>query len=198
VFSPVAKYIYVGRDGRDVVWSLYNHHAAFTPEFYEMLNGAPGLVGPPLAPPGCEIVAYFRNWLENDGYPFWPMWENVRSWWAARDLPNVLLVHYANLKRNLPGQMRRIARFLDIAIDHDRFPEIVGRCTFDYMKEHADEMMPHAKMAFVGGGAAFIHKGINGRWRDRLTPDDVAAYETRARQELGAECAHWLETGEMP
>ena len=27
VFSPKAKYIYIGRDGRDVVWSMYNHHA---------------------------------------------------------------------------------------------------------------------------------------------------------------------------
>jgi aryl sulfotransferase len=27
VFSPQAKYIYIGRDGRDIVWSLYNHHA---------------------------------------------------------------------------------------------------------------------------------------------------------------------------
>ena len=27
VFSPKAKYLYIGRDGRDVVWSMYNHHA---------------------------------------------------------------------------------------------------------------------------------------------------------------------------
>ena len=25
--SPKVKYIYIGRDGRDVVWSIYNHHA---------------------------------------------------------------------------------------------------------------------------------------------------------------------------
>ena len=25
-FAPKAKYLYIGRDGRDVVWSLYNHH----------------------------------------------------------------------------------------------------------------------------------------------------------------------------
>ena len=26
VYSPQAKYLYIGRDGRDVVWSLFNHH----------------------------------------------------------------------------------------------------------------------------------------------------------------------------
>src|SRR3569623_999323 len=38
VLSPKAKYLYVARDGRDVVWSLYNHHADFTPEMYERFN----------------------------------------------------------------------------------------------------------------------------------------------------------------
>ena len=27
VFSPMAEYIYIGRDGRDVVWSIYDHLA---------------------------------------------------------------------------------------------------------------------------------------------------------------------------
>jgi aryl sulfotransferase len=27
VFSPNAKYVFVARDGRDVVWSMWNHHA---------------------------------------------------------------------------------------------------------------------------------------------------------------------------
>ena len=34
VFSPQAKYIYIGRDGRDVVWSMYNHHANANDEWY--------------------------------------------------------------------------------------------------------------------------------------------------------------------
>ena len=46
MFSPQAKYIYIGRDGRDVLWSWYNHHANFSPMAYEMMNDTPGLVGP--------------------------------------------------------------------------------------------------------------------------------------------------------
>src|SRR5215813_9203454 len=51
VFSPRAKYIYIGRDGRDVVWSLYNHHANANQLWYDALNDTPGLVGPPIARP---------------------------------------------------------------------------------------------------------------------------------------------------
>jgi aryl sulfotransferase len=38
VFSPAAKYIYIGRDGRDVVWSMYNHHVNANEIWYEALN----------------------------------------------------------------------------------------------------------------------------------------------------------------
>ena len=35
VYSPKAKYIYIGRDGRDVLWSLYNHHAMGNEAMYD-------------------------------------------------------------------------------------------------------------------------------------------------------------------
>ena len=51
VFSPKAKYLYIGRDGRDVVWSMYNHHVNANAVWYEALNDTPGRVGPPIEPP---------------------------------------------------------------------------------------------------------------------------------------------------
>jgi aryl sulfotransferase len=144
-----------------------------------------------------DVVPYFRRWLERDGYPFWSLWENARSWWAVRNLPNVLLMHYANLKRDLPGQIRRVAEFLDIEVSEGDWPNIIEHCTFDYMKKNAAKAAPLGGDIFEGGAESFIFKGSNGRWRDMLTPTDVEAYETRALKELGPECAHWLATGEM-
>lgn len=128
-YSPAAKYIYIVRDGRDVVWSMYNHHANANALWYQVLNDTPGRVGPPIEPPTGDIRQYFLDWLDRDGHPFWSFWDNVRSWWDIRALPNLLLVHYADLKRDLPGSMRQIAAFLDIAIDEDRFPAQVEHCT---------------------------------------------------------------------
>ena len=87
VFSPKAKYLYIGRDGRDVVWSLYNHHVNANAFWYEALNDTPGRVGPPIEPPPESILTYFDDWLDRDGHPFWPFWENLRSWWEIRHLP---------------------------------------------------------------------------------------------------------------
>lgn len=197
VFSDKAKYVYIGRDGRDVVWSMYHHHATANDAWYEALNNTPGRVGPPIDRPPSSVRQYYHDWLERDGHPWWPFWENVRSWWAIRALPNVYLVHFANLKRDMPGEIRRLAQFLAIPVDEKRWDAILRHCSFDYMKAHAAKSVPLGGAFWDGGAASFIHKGTNGRWRERLSDEEVADYERRARQELGSAAAHWLATGEM-
>ncbi len=192
VLSPRAKYIYIGRDGRDVIFSLYNHHANATEDWYRALNDSPGRVGPPIPRPPDDIRQYYREWLMGDGYPFWPFFEHVRSWWEVRDLPNVMLLHFSRLKQDLPGEIRRIAAFLDIPIDEARLPAIVEHCSFDWMKRNAAKTVPAGGAFWEGGAETFIHKGVNGRWRDVLSPDEAGAYEVKARAELGEPCAAWL------
>ena len=198
VFSPKAKYLYIGRDGRDVAWSLYNHHTNANAAWYAALNDTPGLVGPKIEPTTLDVVSYYRQWLARDGFPFWSLWENVKSWWAIRNLPNVKFVHFANLKADLSGEMRRIAKFLDAPIHESKWDSIVEHCTFDYMKHHAALSAPLGGALWEGGAETFINKGTNGRWRDLLKAEDCRAYEDKARAELGEACARWLETGELP
>ncbi len=195
VFSPKAKYIYIGRDGRDVVWSFYNHLATANDDFFEAINETPGRVGPPLDRIDVDVVPFFRRWLAEDGYPMWPIWENVKSWWAIRDLPNVKLVHFNDLKRDLEGGMREIADFLEIALPEERWPVVTEYCSFDYMKAHAEKSAPLGGIMWKGGAKDFINKGTNGRWRELLTAEDLAAYEGRAEAELGKDCARWLANG---
>src|SRR6478672_8065548 len=59
VFSERAKYIYLARDGRDVIWSMFNHHANANQLWYDVLNDTPGLVGPRIERPTASISDYF-------------------------------------------------------------------------------------------------------------------------------------------
>jgi aryl sulfotransferase len=197
VMSDKAKYLYVARDGRDVVWSMHNHHTGFRPETFDLFNQAPGpLVGEPFGPADPDIRRYFRAWLERDGHPFWPFWENTATWWALRRRPNVKLVHFANLKADLEGEMRKIAEFLEVELSHAEWARAVRHCTFDWMKANAPKVAPLGGDPWEGGADTFINKGVNGRWRDVLSPQESAAYERRAVAELGPACARWLATGE--
>lgn len=196
VFSPKAKYIYIGRDGRDVVWSMYNHHASANEAWYAALNDTPGRVGPPIERPPASIAQYYHEWLDRNGHPWWPFWENIQSWWDIRTLPNVMLLHFANLKRDLPGQIRRVAEFIGTPIDEAKWESIVTHCGFDYMKNNATKSVPVGGAFWDGGAQTFIHKGINGRWREVLNEEEIAKYERVAAKSLSPDCARWLATGE--
>jgi len=198
LFSPKAKYLYIARDGRDMAWSMYNHHAGFTEQAYALINNIMGRVGPPLEPPKGDVVQYFREWLDGGGLPLGvSFWEHVQGWWNIRHLPNVKLLHFNNLKADLPGQMREIAQFLDIAIDEAKFPTMVEHCMFDYMQQVASKH-PLLDMVFQAGGKTFFNKGTNGRWKDLLTDDDLGRYDELVRANLTPDCARWVETGELP
>ncbi|WP_297795758.1 sulfotransferase domain-containing protein [uncultured Eudoraea sp.] len=195
-FSPKAKYIYIGRDGRDVIWSMYHHHLNANDKFYEALNESPGLVGPKIERPGDSVVEYYHEWLDKDGYPIWSLWDNVNSWWAIKDLPNVLMLHFNNLKKDMPGEIRKIAAFLDIPIDESKWNDILTHCSFEYMKENAAESAPLGGAFWEGGAKTFINKGTNGRWKDLLSEEEAAKYDKIASEKLLPECARWLKTGE--
>jgi aryl sulfotransferase len=198
VFSPKAKYLYVARDGRDVAWSLHNHHLGFTEQFYPMVNNVFGREGDPVAPPTSDPAAYFREWLDGGGMPLGAtFWQHVQGWFDTRHLPNVLLLHFNDLKADLPGQMRRIARFLDIAIDEATLPAMLEHCSLDYMRRTASEHSPILDVVFQQGGATFFHKGTNGRWKDVLTAAELEKYHRLVRENLTPDCARWMETGEL-
>jgi aryl sulfotransferase len=191
------KYIYVGRDVRDVVWSTHAHQMNFSPLAYELFNTLPGRVGPPMEPPHPDIREYYRIWLERDGYPAWPFWSHVQSWWNARQQPNVLLVHFANLKADMEGETRRLAAFLDISIDEEAWPKILEHSSFAYMKRNVERVVGAGAALFNTGAKDFVNKGTNGRWRDILTAAEIARADEFAAANLSADCARWLATGKL-
>ena len=136
------------------------------------------------------------TWLEKDGYPLWPFWSHVQSWWDLRLHSNVLLVHFNALKADMEGEIRRIARFLGLEPDPGVWPRILEHCTFEYMKRNARTLSPRLSIIFSGGAATFLNRGTIGRWRDVLRADDVRQYEEAARRNLTPDCARWLETGQ--
>ncbi len=209
------KKIYICRDGRDAFFSLLNHWKMANEGFYEALNKSPGLVGPEIptyedAAKGCgsedeKARLLFDKWLtigwdslkhETDGWPFWSLFYNVKTWWDVKDHPDVLFVHFNDLKSDLAGEMRRIAEFLEEPIEDEKlFKKLVEQCTFDYMKKNADAVAPLGGAFWEGGGKTFINKGTNKRWVGVLTEEQVAAYEKAAEKKLGKLCAGWLATG---
>ncbi len=201
-YWPQVRYIYVGRDARDVFMSMWNHVNAYTPMAIEMLNTGENAPSEPFMTPPADVREMWRLWMtratypwEIDGYPYWSHLRHARTYWDFRHLPNLLFVHYNDLKADLDGQMRRIADYLGIAVDEEKWPVLVDAATFQGMKRDAEVLGPEMGMIFEGGADRFLHKGTNDRWRDVLTADDLALYDDVAQRTLTPELRRWLEAG---
>lgn len=194
------SHIYVARDGRDVVMSLHAFHRQFTPEYIVDLN-AGKFDGPRITSAPEDVVSYFETWLRNDGAPFWPYWEHIRTWWCVRNHPRVLLTHYGALEQDPNAEIRRVYDFLKRYGDvsggsaDDVVAGAVANSTFSAMKKRAAVSAPRGGEFLANGGSSFFRQGKSQRWRGVLPDDLVAEYEEMAVRELGAECARWLATG---
>lgn len=200
-YDPMVRYIYVGRDLRDVFMSLWNHHSNYTPEIWEMMTGIAARHNVPMPERPTDILSFWREWAtrgyavgDADGYPYWSATDHLRTWWAFRHLPNVMFVHFNDLLADLPGEITRIADFLGTPLPAGRAAQIAGLVNFASMKKGADIVNPGAHFGFVGGPATFINKGTNGRWRDVLGPKELELYAP-LMQRLPPDAARWLQQG---
>ena len=198
------RYIHVARDGRDAVMSMHNHFTGYSPAQYENFDRI-GLEDPEIGRPYPRFPAspaeYFRIWISTpavpghtEGTPGPSFFELEAGYWRERRRRNMLLVHYADLKADLDGEMRRIAAFLEIGVDEEVWPSLVAAAGFDAMRAAGSQLMPQVDAMFAPG-RRFFDQGVNGRWRDALTADDLALYAAKAREKFPPGLAAWLAGG---
>lgn len=193
-WNSSASYIVVGRDGRDAFMSMLNHMRNLRPELIMDLAMSAVEDGIPVdrpPPPLDDAHEFYEWWLASDDTWF----AHVGSFWSHRGESNVLFVHYDDMKADLGAQMRRVADFIGVEVEKSRWPGLVERCTFSSMKQRAAEIGDFDRH-FVGGADAFLYKATNGRWRDVLTPSELAAFEARAADLLPPEAIAWTKGGQ--
>lgn len=199
-YDPQIKYLYVARDARDVFMSLWNHYSNHSESALLLFNALPGRVGGDFPHPTGDLHDFWRQWMtrgwfdwESDGYPYWSHLYNVQSWWEHRHLPNIELIHYADMLADTEGAMRRIAAYLEIALPEDAWPGIVEAVSFASMKKQGERYAPGGGAHWKGGADTFLHKGTNGRWREVLSDEELALYDAACERSLSPDCRKWLE-----
>lgn len=150
-YSAEAKYIYVARHPVSCFASIVDFNRS--------------MVGPLL--PTLENMA---DWFTSDRM-YWRPWpEHVSGWWAwSQSRPNVLFVHFEEMKRDLGSVIDRVAVHLGVTLDSDGRRLIESHCSFAYMKQHEDwfEMAPPTMFSVAGG--RFLASGAANRDQD-VTP----------------------------
>src|SRR5262249_62197364 len=101
------------------------------------------LTGPPRATPE-DPREYYLGWIaqaeagEGAG-PDLPFFEYEMTYWRERRRPNLLLVHYNDLKADLSGEMARISDFLEIDTPPGVMAELVEPARFVSMKSQGPD-----------------------------------------------------------
>jgi aryl sulfotransferase len=201
------KYVHVARDGRDACLSLHNHQSGFTPEMLQALDRS-GLedetVGRPYPRPPADPAAYFHSWLtegavpgHEDGLTTHSFFRFEQTWWELRHRPNVLFVHFNDLKTDLSSEMRRVADFLGVAVEQELPPALVEAAKFEAMRRDGAALMGSRAEQFRDAAERFFNKGTNERWRGVFRAEDVLLFEAKAAALLSPACARWLAAGRL-
>ena len=195
------RYIHVARDGLDAFMSWHNHSTRYNrSNLLDDAGLADETIAKPYPRPQEDPRDFFQSWMglvpgtESD-VSAKAFFDTERTWWAARDRPNMLFVHYNDLSANLDLEMRRIADFLKIKTPATLWPDLVHAASFEAMKRDGGALMPNAGTAWLGGHEAFLFQGRNERWRGILSEAEVELYRARAAQELTPGLALWLSHG---
>ena len=198
-------YITVGRDPRDVALSWDNHMGNLDIE--KVLNqrievaGADDLeelLRPEMLSPPEDPIDRFWMWMESDvGGEDDPsglleLINHLDTFWAKRDLPNIALFRYEDMKADLEGSMRRLASVLGVAVDEAKWPVLVEAATFDRMRDRASDLAPQVTNGFWQDDTRFFHVGGSGQWRAFFDDAAQERYEKRLNDIASPELVAWL------
>lgn len=204
---PGVRYVCVGRDPRDVALSWDGHaRNADSEQTVRARVRAVGMddlaelgIDPanPPAPPPEDPAERFCLFVDNEklsveGGSFLGFATHMRQAWEARNRDDVLLVHYADLRADLAGEMRRVAAFLGIDVDETDWPALVEAAGFDAMRARADDLAPGTPSGIWKDNRQFFAEARLGGWRS-LPAEVLARYDQRARELLPDDLRRWVE-----
>jgi Sulfotransferase domain len=162
------RYIYAIREGKDVAVSFYNFrrsHFGFKKDF----------------------STFFEKQFIRAGFTEFGSWfQHAAGWLNRQDDPNILYLSYEEMKTDLRSCLYRISDFCGLEIDPARLPDILHRCSFEFMKQYEEKFDPaNSTLARSTPPGAFIRKGSAGGWADHFSAEQQAIFDRYFRKYLG-------------
>jgi hypothetical protein len=199
-YSEDVTYVFCGRDPRDAFLSGLDHIGNLS-EKTRAESLARGKVPAGFTLP-TDPNLRFQMWISAgpqpwvwDGFPIGSVLYLTDTYWQHRDLKNIHFMHYADLTRDLDGEMRRLSKALGIPIDEAKWPALVNAARFETMKAGAARNAPGAHLGEWADSDKFFRKARSGEWREVLSAENQALYQKIASERLSPELKAWLEDG---
>ncbi|XP_069856610.1 sulfotransferase 2B1 [Dipodomys merriami] len=181
-FTSKAKVIYLGRNPRDVVVSLYH---------YSKIAGQ-------LKDPGTPDQ-FLQNFLKGE-VQFGSWFDHIKGWIRMQGKENFLFITYEELQQDLQGSVQRVSEFLGRTLDEEALGSVVAHSAFSSMKANAMSnytLLPPSLLDHRQG--AFLRKGVSGDWKNHFTVAQSEAFDRVYRARMrGLPAFPWEKTPETP
>lgn len=162
--DPDVKYVVVVRNPDEAIASLRPFIASHSDAFLDRW-GAPrdALVGPDLE----SFVEVFTDMGMIDGF-----FSFVDAWWPLRNNANVHLTHFADLKADHEGSVRRMSEFLELPVTDEQLDAVLEYTSFDWMKAngHKFELRSTSDIPILKSGAMVRRGEVGAASEDGITP----------------------------
>ena len=116
----------------------------------------------------------------------------LQSYWSYKDLPNIHLFHYSDMKADLRGHIQRTADILGVSLNNQQLDEMTEAATFENMQKNGDQFAPGSGTGLWKEEKKFFATGENRQWEGKLTNDELAVFDKRIKELLSEEQAAWL------
>lgn len=153
------RFIYVMRNGMDVVHSYYHHYQVMHlyqgsfEEFFDLFMGGE--------------VAY-GGWFDH-----------ISDWLRQKENKHILFLSYEEMIDNPRRVIEQIASFCDIPMDPEKMERVLHRTSFDFMKEHKAliDMVSLRKPMGKDVPLNLIREGKTGMGHNALSQSQKDAYQ---------------------
>ena len=163
-YSPDARYISVIRDPKDVFVSSYHFFARAAVR------------------DALSVESWLNVYLsEHFVWGSWP--STTASYWSQRQRPNVLVLSFKAMRRDLRAAVRQVAEFLDVHVSDEVIDRVVEKSSFDYMRR-MDHQFANWNMVPWRDTGTMVRKGAHGGSSELLTPEQQRRIDDYCRSEL--------------
>jgi hypothetical protein len=122
----------------------------------------------------------------------------LAAWWPLRHEPNVLFMHFTDLKQEPAAALRKVASFLGVTPNATQWSAIEQYCSFPWMKDHESqfETFPNTLVPPLATGA-MIRKGKVGAAHEDGMTAEISAHLRGVGSQICPDPAavQWCYTG---
>ena len=171
------KFLTMARNGLDTVTSFVPFVNQHTDEFRALWGGFPPKLSANITKETKKHLKLMSpgQLLEQLHFGY------VNSWWKVKDKKNVLLLHFSDVKKDLPGSVSKLAEFYGVELSLEEKATVVEKCSFPHMKKHTNlftyslPLNPDFNGSAISAGG-MTRKGRNGDGDNIFSVEEKAAW----------------------